>query len=99
VLAGPPLNSSASQVLLPLVSVPMIEYALTWLETAGVEEVFVFCCSHAHRVKEYLEKARWTGKPAAGTMAVSAVESHDAISAGDALRVMYDRGVVSFFSS
>jgi translation initiation factor eIF-2B subunit epsilon len=77
----------------------MIEYALTWLETAGVEEVFVFCCSHAHRVKEYLEKARWTGKPAAGTMAVSAVESHDAISAGDALRVMYDRGVVSFFSS
>jgi hypothetical protein len=29
-------------------------------------------------------------------MPVSAVESHDAISAGDALRVMYDRGVVSY---
>jgi hypothetical protein len=32
-----PLNSSAPQVLLPLVKVPMIEYTLTWLETAGVE--------------------------------------------------------------
>jgi translation initiation factor eIF-2B subunit epsilon len=52
---------------------PMIEYTLTWLETAGVEEVFVFCCSHAHQVKEYLEKARWTGKRAAGSMAVWAV--------------------------
>ena len=73
----------------------MIEYTLTWLESAGVEDAFVFCCAHSHQVKEYLEKAGWAGKSGPGSMAVTAVESHDAISAGDALRVIYDRGVVS----
>lgn len=81
-------------MLLPLVHMPMIEYTLTWLESAGVEEAFVFCCAHSHQVKEYLEKAGWSGKSGPGSMAVTAVESHDAISAGDALRVIYDRGVV-----
>jgi translation initiation factor eIF-2B subunit epsilon len=81
-------------VLLPLVNVPMIEYTLSWLESAGVEECFVFCCAHAQQVKEHLGKAGWTGKPAAREMTVTAVESHDAISAGDALRVMYGRGVI-----
>ncbi|GJN34627.1 hypothetical protein PR202_gb23308 [Eleusine coracana subsp. coracana] len=89
-----PITLERPKVLLPLVNMPMIEYTLTWLETAGVEDVFVFCCSHAHQVKEYLDKAGWTGKTVAGSMSVSAVESHDAISAGDALRVMYDRGVI-----
>jgi translation initiation factor eIF-2B subunit epsilon len=82
-------------VLLPLVNMPMIDYTLTWLETAGVEDVFVFCSSHAHQVREHLDEAGWTGRKT-GSMTVSAVESHDAISAGDALRVMYDRGVVSY---
>lgn len=73
----------------------MIEYTLTWLESAGVEEAFVFCCAHSHQVKEYLENTGWAGKAGPGSMAVTAVESHDAISAGDALRVIYDRSVVS----
>lgn len=59
-----------------------------------MEEAFVFCCAHSHQVKEYLEKAGWAGKSGSGSMAVTAVESHDAISAGDALRVIYDRGVI-----
>jgi len=83
-------------VLLPLVHMPMIEYTLTWLESAGVDEAFVFCCAHSHQVKEYLDKSGWAGKAGAGSMSVTAVESHDAISAGDALRVIYERGVVRF---
>ncbi|EMS54837.1 Translation initiation factor eIF-2B subunit epsilon [Triticum urartu] len=59
----------------------MIDYTLSWLETSGVEEVFVFCSAHAEQVKGHLEEAGWTGKPAAREMAVTAVESHDAISA------------------
>jgi NDP-sugar pyrophosphorylase family protein len=78
---------------------PMIEYTLTWLESAGVDEAFVFCCAHSHQVKEYLERSGWAGKAGAGSMVVTAVESHDAISAGDALRVVYERGVVSGFSA
>ncbi|EAZ25040.1 hypothetical protein OsJ_08829 [Oryza sativa Japonica Group] len=89
-----PITLERPKVLLPLVNVPMIEYTLSWLESAGVEECFVFCCAHAQQVKEHLGKAGWTGKPAAREMTVTAVESHDAISAGDALRVMYGRGVI-----
>ncbi|KAF7086826.1 hypothetical protein CFC21_090086 [Triticum aestivum] len=90
-----PITLERPKVLLPLVNVPMIDYTLSWLETSGVEEVFVFCSAHAQQVKEHLEEAGWTGKPAAREMAVTAVESHDAISAGDALRVMYGRGVIN----
>ncbi|XP_048536754.1 translation initiation factor eIF-2B subunit epsilon-like [Triticum urartu] len=90
-----PITLERPKVLLPLVNVPMIDYTLSWLETSGVEEVFVFCSAHAEQVKGHLEEAGWTGKPAAREMAVTAVESHDAISAGDALRVMYGRGVIN----
>ncbi|PAN08511.2 hypothetical protein PAHAL_1G441300 [Panicum hallii] len=89
-----PITLERPKVLLPLVHMPMIEYTLTWLESAGVDEAFVFCCAHSHQVKEYLEKSGWAEKAGAGSMAVTAVESHDAISAGDALRVIYERGVI-----
>ena len=38
-------------MLLPLVNVPMISYTLEFLATNGVEEVFVFCSSHADKVE------------------------------------------------
>ncbi|KAL6332929.1 hypothetical protein AAG906_019935 [Vitis piasezkii] len=43
------------KVLLPLVNVPMI----AWLEPAGIEEVFVFCCAHSKQVINYLENSHW----------------------------------------
>ncbi|RVW34681.1 hypothetical protein CK203_108907 [Vitis vinifera] len=43
------------KVLLPLVNVPMI----AWLESAGIEEVFVFCCAHSKQVINYLENSNW----------------------------------------
>ncbi|RRT66346.1 hypothetical protein BHE74_00041591 [Ensete ventricosum] len=63
----------------------MIEYTLAWLESVGVEEVFVFCCAHSQQLKQYLNQSEWT-KPAA-RFSVTTIESHDAISAGDALRI------------
>lgn len=79
---------------MPLVNVPMIEYTLAWLDSVGVEEVFVFCCAHSQQVKQYLNQSEWT-KPAA-RLSVTTIESHDAISAGDALRVIYEKSVVSY---
>lgn len=70
----------------------MIEYSLAWLESVGVEEVFVFCCAHSGQVKDFLDASQWTKQPA--TFSVTTIESHDAISAGDALRVIYSHGVV-----
>lgn len=70
----------------------MIDYTLTWLESAGVEEVYVFCCAHSKQVIDYLENSEWFGLP---NFSVSTIESHNATSAGDALRLIYERNVVS----
>ncbi|EPS57518.1 hypothetical protein M569_17299, partial [Genlisea aurea] len=79
-------------VLLPLVNARMIDYTLAWLQSAGVEEVFVFCCAHSKQVIEHLEKAKWFGKP---NFSVTALESNNAISSGDALRLIYERHVIN----
>lgn len=83
------------KVLLPLVNIPMIEYTLAWLESAGVEEVFVFCCAHAKQVTSYLENSQWFSQP---KFSVTTIESHNSVSAGDALRLIYERNVVTFFT-
>lgn len=80
------------QVLLPLVNVPLIDYTLEWLASAGVEECFVFCCAHANQITSHLTKSKWRSQP---NFAVTPIESHDCVSAGDALRLIEQRGVVS----
>ena len=84
------------KVLLPLVNVPMINYTLAWLESAGVEEVFVFCCANSKQVIDYLEKSEWQSQP---NFTVTTIESHNSVSAGDALRLIYERNVVCLLSN
>ncbi|RDX99323.1 Translation initiation factor eIF-2B subunit epsilon, partial [Mucuna pruriens] len=86
-----PITLERPKVLLPLVNVPMINYTLTWLESAGVEEVFVFCCAHSKQVINYLEKSEWFSQQ---NFTVTTVESQNSVSAGDALRVIYERNVI-----
>ncbi|KAK3023676.1 hypothetical protein RJ639_043557 [Escallonia herrerae] len=81
-----------STVLLPLVNVPMIDYTLAWLESAGVEEVFVFCCAHSKQVVDYLDNSKWFDQP---NFSVTTIESHNSVSAGDALRLIYERNVIN----
>jgi hypothetical protein len=86
-----PIIIECGQMLLPLVNVPMIDYTLEWLASAGVEECFVFCCAHANQITSHLNKSPWMSQP---DFTVSIIESHDCVSAGDALRVIEQRGVV-----
>lgn len=86
-----PITLERPKVLLPLANVPMINYTLTWLESAGVEEVFVFCCAHAKQVINYLEKSEWFNQP---NFTVTTIESQNCVSAGDALRIIYERNVI-----
>ncbi|KFK36401.1 hypothetical protein AALP_AA4G119500 [Arabis alpina] len=83
-----PVTLERPKVLLPLVNVPMIDYTLAWLESAGIEEVFVFCCAHSLQVIEYLENSDWYSHP---NLSVRTIESHKSISAGDALRYIYEQ--------
>uniref|UniRef100_A0A2N9IZ15 Translation initiation factor eIF2B subunit epsilon n=1 Tax=Fagus sylvatica TaxID=28930 RepID=A0A2N9IZ15_FAGSY len=86
-----PITLERPKVLLPLVNVPMINYTLAWLESAGVEEVIVFCCAHSKQVIDYLESSEWFSHP---NFPVTTIESHNSISAGDALRLIYERNVI-----
>ncbi|XP_077241071.1 uncharacterized protein LOC143881706 [Tasmannia lanceolata] len=86
-----PITLERPKVLLPLVNVPMIDYTLAWLESAGVEEVFVFCCAHSKQVIDYLGNSHWMSQP---SFSVTTIESHNSISAGDALRLIYERNVI-----
>ncbi|XP_021282066.1 translation initiation factor eIF-2B subunit epsilon isoform X3 [Herrania umbratica] len=86
-----PITLERPKVLLPLVNIPMIDYTLAWLESAGVEEVFVFCCAHSKQVIDYLESSDWPSQP---NFLVTTIESHNSISAGDALRLIYERHVI-----
>ncbi|XP_059435713.1 uncharacterized protein LOC132168709 isoform X1 [Corylus avellana] len=87
-----PITLERPKVLLPLVNVPMINYTLAWLESAGVEEVIVFCCAHSKQVIDYLKSSEWFSHP---NFSVTTIESHNSISAGDALRVIYERNVIN----
>ncbi|KAJ9680368.1 hypothetical protein PVL29_019632 [Vitis rotundifolia] len=86
-----PITLERPKVLLPLVNVPMIDYTLAWLESAGIEEVFVFCCAHSKQVINYLESSHWFSLP---HFEVTTIESHNSVSAGDALRLIYERHVI-----
>ncbi|MCL7033202.1 hypothetical protein MKW94_001528 [Papaver nudicaule] len=86
-----PITMERPKVLLPLVNIPMIDYSLAWLESAGVEEVFVFCCAHSKQIIDYLDKSEWLSYP---KFSVNTIESHDSVSAGDALRLVYERNVI-----
>ncbi|OMO55344.1 hypothetical protein COLO4_36032 [Corchorus olitorius] len=86
-----PITLERPKVLLPLANIPMIDYTLAWLESAGVEEVFVFCCAHSKQVINYLENSEWSSHP---NFSVSTIESHNSAGAGDALRLIYERHVI-----
>lgn len=86
-----PITMERPKVLLPLVNVPMIDYTLEWLASAGVEEVFVFCCAHAKQVTNYIENSVWKAQR---NLTVTTIESHDCGSVGDALRFIDQRNVV-----
>ncbi|CAL5331713.1 unnamed protein product [Camellia sinensis] len=73
-----------------MVNIPMIDYTLAWLESAGVEEVFVFCCAHSRQVIDYLNNSKWFGQP---NFTIKTIESHNSVSAGDALRLIYEQNV------
>ncbi|XP_047944614.1 translation initiation factor eIF-2B subunit epsilon-like [Salvia hispanica] len=86
-----PITLERPKVLLPLVNAPMIEYTLSWLESAGVKEVFVFCSAHANQVVDYLENSNWLNQP---NFSVSTIKSCKAMGTGDALRSIYDMDVI-----
>ncbi|GFR46848.1 hypothetical protein Agub_g8488 [Astrephomene gubernaculifera] len=86
-----PITVERPKALLPLVNVPMIEYALEWLAMNSVEEVFVFCCAHADLIKRYLAESKWAHSR---DMKVTPIVSTNCLSAGEALRLIDQRDLI-----
>lgn len=88
-----PLTADTPRCLLPLCSVPLIEYTLEFLAQTGVNEVFLLCLSHADKIQAYIEASKWTrrGSP----FMVSTVVGPDMRSVGDAMRDLDGRGLIT----
>lgn len=79
-----PITLDKPRCLLPLVNVPIIEYTLEFLAISGIQEVILFCRSHADQLKAYIGQSRWS-RPTS-TLSVQIIVSPECASVGDALR-------------
>jgi translation initiation factor eIF-2B subunit epsilon len=59
--AWAPLSSDLPPALFPLANVPLIDYTMELLVSAGVREIFVFCGGgeHGARIKQYIRTSQW----------------------------------------
>ncbi|KAI3915836.1 hypothetical protein MKX01_013292 [Papaver californicum] len=72
----------------------MIDYSLAWLKSSGVEQVFVVVCNgpHSRQIIDYLAKfERLSLDP---KFTVTTIAPMGSVSAGDALRFVYERDVI-----
>lgn len=79
-----PITKDHPWVLMPLVHRPLIDYTLQYLSNEGVQETFVFCCSHADKIRDYIKESKWSD--ADSKMSVSVLSSEDYLSVGDMIR-------------
>ena len=87
-----PITLDRPRCLLPLVNVPVIEYTFEFLAISGVQEVILFCRSHADQIKQYISKSRWS-KPTS-TMHIQVVVNSECMSMGDAMRDIDSRSII-----
>ncbi|KAH3674334.1 hypothetical protein WICMUC_003360 [Wickerhamomyces mucosus] len=88
-----PLTSVKPRCLLPLANVPLIEYTLEFLAKAGVDEVYLMCCSHADQISEYIENSKWN-KPWS-PFKIQTIMTLESRSVGDAMRDLDNRGLIT----
>lgn len=76
---------------MPLVNVPALSYAIEFLSSAGVMEIFVFCTAHAEQISAFIKASIWKDVP---NLSIHVVVGPDCVSAGDALREIDARQLI-----
>lgn len=64
----------------------MIEYSLESLLLSGVQKTYIYCVSHADKIRQYLKESKWMRSVSPMTVEVLSQSSDDCRSLGDALR-------------
>ncbi|XP_078060676.1 translation initiation factor eIF2B subunit epsilon [Mustelus asterias] len=79
-----PITKDQPRALLPLANVAMIDYSLEFLTATGVQETYIFCCWMAQKIKEHIQKSKWSRPTSPNTIHVMSSESYRSL--GDVLR-------------
>ncbi|KAJ6455673.1 nucleotide-diphospho-sugar transferase, partial [Mycena sanguinolenta] len=89
-----PLTTRTPRCLLPVCNAPLLDWTFESLALAGVQEIFVICRSHADKVKQAISESKWS-RPGSGIKIVPIMTAKETFSAGDAMRDVYTRGLVT----
>jgi len=88
-----PITAQKPRTLLPLVNQKLLDYIIEYLIEEGVQELILFCCSHANEIREYIRSSKWSqSKECSIQLLISS--SENCISFGDALREIDREGLI-----
>ncbi|XP_022108135.1 translation initiation factor eIF-2B subunit epsilon-like [Acanthaster planci] len=87
-----PITAERPRALFPLVNCPLLDYTLEFLASAGIQEIFVFCCSHADQLKNHIQASKWS-QPNSPCI-VKPIASEGCHSVGDALREVERKSMI-----
>ncbi|XP_067898859.1 translation initiation factor eIF-2B subunit epsilon [Heterodontus francisci] len=79
-----PITKDQPRALLPLANVAMIDYSLEFLTATGVQETYIFCCWMAQKIKDHIQKSKWSHPTSPNTIHIMSSESYRSL--GDVLR-------------
>ena len=84
-----PISYTTPKILLPICNVPIIEYTLELLVTAGVKDLYIVCSAHADKIQEYCATS-----PSCRQFTVNILNVPGCKSIGEALREVDARGKI-----
>ncbi|XP_062611312.1 translation initiation factor eIF-2B subunit epsilon-like [Saccostrea cucullata] len=86
-----PITKEKPKSLLPVANLPILDYTLEFLVSAGVQEIYVFCCHLADQIRTHLRQSKWSE---CSSCSITPVLSECCMSMGDALREIHDKSVI-----
>ncbi|XP_074650422.1 translation initiation factor eIF2B subunit epsilon-like [Tubulanus polymorphus] len=87
-----PITKNIPRALMPLCNVPLLDYTLEFLCEAGIQEIIVFCCAHAEKIKAHIRNSKWS--KGSSPASVRTIISEDCLSMGDALRDLDSKSII-----
>lgn len=87
-----PITVEQPRALLPLVNTPLIDYSLELLVANGVNEIFVYCKTHADKIRDHIKASEFCASSCPATVTV--LSSMGPMSVGDVLRDIDSRSLI-----
>jgi len=91
---GPLPGEDSPKILQPLAGRPFIYYTLSLLLNSGVKEVVIFSSRFAQQIRDYLDEGGKGGPRFRNSMKIDVIGNEDACTLGDAMRHIYEAGLV-----